>query len=290
MRISMMDTGWQRVLLILAVLMFPGVGRTEVRTDIEYAQAGGEVLTLDASVPEGDGPFPTVIIVHGGGWRGGDKQFVGVKPLFDPLSKAGFAWFSINYRLAPKHHFPAPVEDVESAIRWVKEHAAEYKVDKQRIALTGESAGAHLVAMAAVRAKPDTQVAAVVPFYGPFDLEELARSKSTERAAQAVLSLVGATQLNDEAYRRLREASPINFVRRELPPFLLIHGTADKVVPYEQSVELCDKIKSVGGTCELFPVEGADHGIGGWEKQPAFQAYKLKMVEWLKTTLDVPGK
>jgi len=220
---------------------------------------------------------------------GGDKQFAGVKPLFEPLSKAGFAWFSINYRLAPKHHFPAPVEDVESAIRWVKAHARQYRVDPQRIALTGESAGAHLVAMVAVQAKPDTQVAAVVPFYGPFDLEGLARSKSNERAAQAVLGLVGATQLNEEAYQLLRKASPMNYVHQGMPPFLLIHGTADTIVPHEQSVKLCEKIKSVGGACELLSVEGADHGIGGWEKHPQFQAYKSRLVEWLKATLDRQG-
>jgi acetyl esterase len=270
-----------------ALMLFPfsSIGWAEVRTDIEYARADGEVLTLDVSVPQGDGPFPTVIIVHGGGWQGGDKQFAGVKPLFEPLSKAGFAWFSINYRLTPKHHFPAPVEDVESAICWVKAHSRQYKVDPRRIALTGESAGAHLVAMAAVRAKPETQVAAVVPFYGPFDLEKMARTASNGRAPQHLLTLVGASDLSDEAYQLLRKASPMNYVRPGLPPFLLIHGTADKLVPYEQSVELCKKIKSVGGTCELLPVEGADHGIGGWEKHPEFQAYKAKLVEWLQATL-----
>jgi acetyl esterase len=279
---------WQGFVLTLVLLLFAGLARAESRTDIEYAQAGGESLKLDAFVPEGDGPFPTVIIVHGGGWRGGDKQFAGVKPLFEPLSKAGFAWFSIDYRLAPKHHFPAPVEDVETAIRWVKAHARQYKVDPQRIALAGESAGAHLIAMATVQAKPDTQVAAVIPFYGPFDLEQLARAKSNERAAQAVLGLVGASELNEEAFQRLRKASPIHYVRREAPPFLLIHGTADRLVPYEQSVKLCEKLKSVGAVCELFPVEDADHGIGGWEKQPAFQAYKSKLVEWLVATLPPP--
>lgn len=290
MRISIADTGWRGVILALAIFLLPSIGRAEVRNDVEYGRAGGEVLTLDASVPEGEGPFPAVVIVHGGGWRGGDKQFAGVKPLFEPVSEAGFAWFSINYRLAPKYHYPAPVEDVENAIRWVKEHAAEYKVDTRRIALTGESAGAHLVAMVAVRAKPGTQVSAVVPFYGPFDLEELARARTQEHASRTVLGLVGASQADDEAYRLLREASPINFVREGLPPFLLIHGTADKTVPFEQSVKLRDKIKSVGGVCELFPVEGAEHGIGGWERRPELQTYKQKMIEWLKATLDSPRK
>jgi pectinesterase len=123
-----------------------------VKTDIEYAQAGGESLKLDAFVPAGKGPFPAVIFVHGGGWSGGDKTG-GNDPLFVPLAQKGFAWFTINYRLAPKHHHPAPVEDVEAAIRWVKAHAAEFKVDPQRLALVGESAGGQLVALAAVARK-----------------------------------------------------------------------------------------------------------------------------------------
>jgi acetyl esterase len=290
MKTSLCDIRVLGFLLALVLFLFPSIGWAELRTDIEYARAGGETLLLDAFTPEGEGPFPTVIIVHGGGWHAGDKQFPGVTPLFAPLSKAGFAWFSINYRLVPKHHFPAPVEDVETAIRWVKAHAGQYKVDPRRIAITGESAGAHLVAMVAVQAKPDTQVAAVVPFYGPFDLEGLARTRPNEQAPTAVMNLVGASELNDDAYQRLHQASPIYFVHPGMPPFLLIHGTADKLVPYEQSVKLCEKIKAAGGACELLPVEGADHGIGGWEKHPEFQAYKPKLVEWLKATLGAPGK
>src|SRR5690554_2934000 len=116
----------------------------DLRTDIEFARPGNESLTLDASVPDGAGPFPAVVIVHGGGFVRGTKTSY-VTPLFPVFNEAGFAWFSINYRLAPKHPFPAAIEDVEAAIRWVKKHAAEYKVDTRRIALLGESAGGHLV-------------------------------------------------------------------------------------------------------------------------------------------------
>src|SRR5882672_7289937 len=143
-------------------------------TDIEYGTAAGESLKLDAYVPEGAGPFPAVILVHGGGWTGGDKSGGPKKgymaPMHESLQRAGFAWFSINYRLAPKHPYPACIEDVESAIRWVKAHAAEYQLDPRRIALSGESAGGHLVALAAVRADESTRLAAIVPFYGRFDL------------------------------------------------------------------------------------------------------------------------
>ena len=100
----------------------------------------------------------------------GDKQTY-ITPLFEPLSKAGFVWFTIDYRLAPQHRWPACAGDVDAAIRWVKTHAKDYKVDSRRIALIGESAGGHLVSYAGVRATEVTRLAAVVPIYAPHDLE-----------------------------------------------------------------------------------------------------------------------
>ena len=137
-----------KILSALLLTILPLVARGELRTDIEFAKAGDVSLTLDAFVPEGAGPFPTCILVHGGGFTKGDKTSF-IKPLFEPLSKAGFAWFTINYRLAPAHRWPACLDDVETAIRWVRTHAKEYKVDPARIALIGESAGGHLVALLA---------------------------------------------------------------------------------------------------------------------------------------------
>src|SRR5262249_38414455 len=105
-----------------------------LRENIEFARAGGESLTLDAYVPDGAGPFPPCILVPGGGFMRGDKQTF-ITPIFAPLAKAGFTWFTINYRLAPKHRWPACADDVATAIRWVRAHAAEYKVDPRRIAI-----------------------------------------------------------------------------------------------------------------------------------------------------------
>ncbi|OLE14469.1 MAG: hypothetical protein AUG89_01810 [Acidobacteria bacterium 13_1_20CM_4_56_7] len=92
--------------------------------DVEYGQVDGVHLTLDAHVPDGDGPFPAAILVHGGGWVAGDKQQY-ITYIFQPLSDAGFAWFSINYRLAPQFKFPTDGDDVESAIRFVRANAAK---------------------------------------------------------------------------------------------------------------------------------------------------------------------
>lgn len=254
----------------------------ELRSDIEFAKPGGVSLTLDAYVPEGKGPFPTVIIVHGGGWVNGTKTSY-VPPLFEPLTKGGFTWFTINYRLAPMHRFPAQTDDVFEAIRWVKKHAKEYKVDPKRIALVGESAGGHMVAYAGARGKGDTKVAAVIPFYGVHDFS--ARAKKMGAIGEPVQKLLDIDAPGPAAEEKMRAASPITYVHKGMPPFLMIHGTEDRAVPYDQSPLMCAKMKEAGVPCEVFTVEGAPHGIGPWEKNPAFQRYKEKMIEWLRQTL-----
>lgn len=256
----------------------------EERNDIEFARPGGVSLTLDASIPAGKGPFASVIVVHGGGWENGSKRSY-EKPLLPVLTEAGFAWFTINYRLAPQHRFPAAVEDVEAAIRWVKQHAKEYKVDPKRIALMGESAGGHLVAMAGVRPTKETRVAAVVDFYGPHDLVK--RETGRGEIGRNLRQFLGVDKLDEAGLARLREASPVTYVRKGLPPFLFIHGTKDAAVPYDQSPLMCDKLKAAGNQCEVFTVEGAPHGIGAWEKNPDWQAYKGKMIAWLRAALKL---
>jgi pectinesterase len=260
------------------------VAKSGIRTNVEYGRAGDENLRLDACVPDGSGPFAAVVLVHGGGWSSGDKTS-GVDPLFAPLSRAGVAWFSINYRLAPKHRYPAAVEDVEAAIRWVKAHAAEFKIDPARLALVGESAGGHLVAMAVVRAREDTRVAAAVPFYAPVDL-----TSDTERRGGLSLSLralFGRTyEVDEQAAQLLREASPINYVHAGLPPFLLVHGTADMSVPYSQSVQLQAKLKAAGVSCDLITIDDGVHGMRQWEATD--RSYKDKVINWIVQKLSIP--
>lgn len=253
---------------------FPGL-----KQDIEFAKARDVSLTLDAFVPEGDGPFPTCILVHGGGFTKGDKHSF-IKPLFEPLSKAGFTWFTINYRLAPEHPWPACANDVDSAIKWVKAHAAEYKVDPQRIAIIGESAGGHLVSWAGVTGNADTRVAAVVPFYPPQDLVVQVQRR---KALGGLGALIGADKLDGAALARLADISPINHIKRGLPPFLQIHGDADMTVPHSQSEEFEKKMKAAGNSCETITIAGGGHGMGGWQKLGS--DYQAQMIAWLQKTL-----
>jgi len=264
---------------LASLLLSTVAARAEQRKDIEYSNVAGVSLKLDANIPDGPGPFPTVIIVHGGGFTGGNKQMY-VTPMFEPLTRAGFTWFSIDYRLAPQYPFPAAIEDVDHAIEWVKAHASEYKVDTNRIALLGESAGAHIVSYVGTQRDPRWRVAAVVSFYGPHNLigeyEMRQRQKKEPTALEAFL---GIKTFDAQAFKRLKKASPINHVRKGMPPYLLIHGTDDQVVEYQQSVNMCARMKQAGDSCELYSVEGAGHGMGSWEKTPV---YKQKVLDWLR--------
>ncbi len=274
---------WAFPLFLLFMIWQSTLRGAELRRDVEYARVDSVSLRLDASVPEGSGPFPAAIIVHGGGWVAGDRR-TNVQPLFQPLSEAGFAWFSIDYRLLTDvSQFGLAISDVQSAIRYVKAHAAEYRIDPDRIALVGESAGGQLAAIATLRGGSDTAVKAVVAIYTPTDLVSLLKN-STYVSASIRNSVLG-TPWEGLVMGMVAQLSPINNVRRDMPPFLLIHGTADHLVPFEQSRLMCDRMKAVGAACELYPVQGGGHGIRWWESANHASGYKREMVRWLRQQL-----
>jgi alpha-L-fucosidase 2 len=226
----------------------------EVLKDIEYGQAGGQSLLLDIGMPAGEQRRPGIILVHGGGWSGGDKQDMSF--LFKPLNDAGFVCFSINYRLAPEYRWPACLDDVLTSIRWVKEHGPEYNADPQRLAILGYSAGGHLACMAAVEAGESEGVAAVVGIAAPTDHEaDSQRRGGLSPSLQKLLDR--STEIDEESRQILRQISPITYIKPKLPPFFLIHGTEDTSVPYAQSVSLQAKLRDNQVTCELFTLQGA---------------------------------
>jgi alpha-L-fucosidase 2 len=254
--------------------------RFEIRRNIEYARVSGTSLRLDACIPQDAISAPAAIIVHGGGWVRGNRQ-IDVAPLFKPLRDAGFAWFSIDYRLATDvTQFGAAIDDVAQALRFVDAHAAEFHVDPARIALIGESAGGQLAAMAALRGSAP-MVKAVVALYAPTDLVTLV--KNSDYIPARIRQSVQGTPWEALLMAGLAQLSPINNVRRDMPAFLFIHGTDDPLVPFAQSRDMCARMRSAGASCEVFPVEGAGHGIRWWESYPEYSiAYKRKMIEWLR--------
>jgi acetyl esterase len=206
-----------------------------------------------------------------------------IKPLVAPLSEAKFTWFTINYRLAPRHRWPACLDDVESAIRWVRAHAKEYKVDVNRIALIGESAGGHLVSMAGARAKGDTELAAVVPIYAPHDLVLQVEKRGS--VGPGITALLGIAEERSEGnLKALREASATTYLHPGMPPYLQLHGDKDDKVDHVQSVVFQEKMRALGNTCDLITIPGGVHGMGGWDK--LVPDYAQQMIAWLRKTME----
>ncbi len=252
--------------------------------DLEYAQSAGGNLRFDAYIPASSAVTPAVIIVHGGGWVRGDRR-TNVEPLFQPLADAGFAWFSISYTLASSPmDFGSAVADVEAAVRFIRSRAADYHIDPDRIALIGESAGGQLAAMAALGSTTGANVKAVVAIYTPTDLVSLART--SPMIPDGIRKQLNGTVWANLLLARLGQLSPIQAIRPGMPPFLLIHGDADPLVPIDQSRAMCERMKAAGAACQLFTVPGGGHGIRAWESSPArSEPYKREMVDWLRQHL-----
>jgi alpha-L-fucosidase 2 len=263
----------------------------EIRRDIEFSRPAGIALHLDAYLQHSQTPSAAVIFVHGGGFVGGDKRDY-PRDLLDPLTEKGFSIISVNYRLAPKHPFPAATDDVEAAIAYVKEHAPVLRVDPRRLALLGPSAGGLIVSYVGARHRPENRVAAVVSMFGEHDLVLRASEnpccmdgRVMPRPPGGCLSgglaaLLGFSEIKTpEQEQRLREASAVSYVQRDMPPYLLIHGTRDYGVPFEQSVTMRERMREVGADCTLIGIVGGGHG--NWQNLPQWATERQHMVRWL---------
>ena len=244
--------------------------------DIAYSRPGGRPLLMDAFIPSGPGPFPAVIMVHGGGWETGDKV-TSLSPLFEPLARAQFAWFSIDYRLSPYVHISDELDDVRASVRYVRAHAGWFHVDPDRIAILGESSAGHLVAEVASEPCEGCGVQAVVSFYGVYDLPRLASVPAWKRWVPH--------WFENPTPEALRAASPIAHVSPQLPPILLIQGTEDPLYP--GTMDYAARLQEASARYKLILVQGAPHGIEDWEGHADWLFYKRQMVEWLRTMLSV---
>ena len=243
--------------------------------DIPYSRPGGRDLLMDAFIPEGKGPFPAVIIMHGGGWEAGDKVTY-VSPVFQPLAHAGFAWFSIDYRLTPYVRVPDQLEDLRAAIRFVRQHAAWFHIDPERLAILGESASGHLVAQVASEPCDGCNVQAVVSFYGVYDFIPWTEQPGSKESLNRLFGH-WTPQL-------LREYSPIDHVSRAMPPILLIQGTGDEL--YKGTLSYVERLKQAHARYDLVLLQGAPHGMENWVGHPEWAFYKQKLVEWLRAKLQ----
>ncbi len=247
--------------------------------DLEYSNPDNQHLMVDLARPsKGDGPFPAVLLIHGGGFRAGNRH--GYDGLCMRLAQNGYVAATVEYRLAPKYQFPAAVYDCKAAVRWLRANAAKFHIDPARVGVAGGSAGGHLALFLGVTGdvkkfdgdggNPDqsSKVACVVSFYGPSDFT---KSYGHSKDAAEVLPLFLGGDLEKE-HRRHIEASPLYWVTPDAPPTLCIHGTKDDYVAYEQAGWIVDKLKAADVEAELLTIEGAGHGFRGQDEEKAEQA------------------
>jgi acetyl esterase len=242
--------------------------------NITYSRPGGGDLRMDAFIPEGAGPFPAVVIAHGGGWEAGDKVTY-VSPVFGPLARAGFAWFSIDYRLTPYVRNAEQLEDLRVAIRYVRSHAGRFHVDPNRIAILGESASGQMVAQVASETCTGCEVQAVVSFYGVYDFTQWEGDAGNRPMLDRIFG-----HWDEEILKRY---SPLFQVRRDQPPLLLVQGTKDEL--YAGTLAYANELKKAGARYEMILVEGAPHGMENWAGHPEWEFYKQRLVDWLNATL-----
>ncbi|MEO7652936.1 MAG: alpha/beta hydrolase, partial [Bryobacteraceae bacterium] len=253
--------------LVTCAVLFISAARAQditVTRDIVYASNGGVPLHLDLYKPSGKKMVTGIVVVRGGGWRQGDKE--GFSKIATSLAKQGFAAACIEYRVLPEWKFPTQVHDVKAAVRWMRAQGAQYRVRREPIGAIGGSAGGHLVAMLGTsfraadlegdggNANVSSRVQAVVAMAPVVDFTSLGKAQPDRN-----VEFIGGTYQNNEAVA-LR-ASPVTYLSRDSAPMLLMHSTADKLVPYAQSLEMMERGKAVGVKTELVTIEDAPHGF-----------------------------
>ena len=262
--------------------------RIRLETDIVYRTVDDKTLKLDLAMPkEGKGPFPAVVCVHGGAWRMGNKK--DVRDWIEYLADQGYVAIAVGYRLIPDAKWPAQVEDVQTAVRFLRTNADKYHVNPKKIGSLGYSAGGHLVSFLgmidreegiACKDFPDcsSKVQCVVNYFGPTDLCYYGMDES---AQNAIFEPMFGARFKDKP-ELFKKASPINYITKETAPFLILHGDEDRLVPIDQSRKLNEKLKAVGVTVQFLEFKGQDHGWTGEHSRKSTQATMDFLAENLK--------
>lgn len=245
---------------------------------IEFSRANEQSLQLNLARPKsGNGPFPAIVCIHGGGFRAGTRE--GYDALCLRLAQQGYVAATITYRLAPTNPFPAAIHDSKAAVRWLRANAARYRIDPARIGATGGSAGGHLALFLGVtegvkrfegtgNLDQSSAVTCVVSFSGPSDFTQ-SYGKSVD--AHIVLPMFFGGNLEQKRADHIA-GSPLYWITPNAAPTLCIHGTADDYVAFEQATWMVDRLKAASVEAELFKLEGAGHGFKGPDVAKAEQA------------------
>lgn len=250
----------------------------EVVPNVTYLTVDGRALRMNIARPKTppDEPMPVVVFIHGGAWRAGDAD-----PSRNyPLAQRGYFTASIEYRLSQEALFPAQIHDCKAAIRWIRKYAKELNIDPDRIGVWGSSAGGHLVALLGTsigvqalegpgNAGYSSAVQCVVDMFGPSDLPAMVGKPSNidrTRPDCPEAQLIGG--LISDNLDKAKAASPVTYVDGNEPPFLILHGTEDPTVPFNQSEILDEALRKVGADVTFVPVKGAGHGFFGPTIEP----------------------
>lgn len=284
------------------------LGKVKVTPDIAYSTLPSyRPMLLDLYRPAGKGAHPLVIYVHGGSWTTGSKRttghFTDFPGVLTSLARHGFVVASVDYRLSGEAPFPAALQDVKAAIRFLRAHAGSYGIDPNRVAIWGASAGAHLGAMAAFtgeemefdppgmeNAEQPESVQAFVGWYGPYELSSMfqqATAPGSPIDASGPMRFFGCTPEGCPP-GVFAKSSPISYVDAGDPPTLLIHGTSDTTVPADQSRQLAKRLKAAGVNAELTLINGVSHDWTGENEQATAAASRQalnKTFDWLEKTL-----
>src|SRR5580692_6185757 len=282
------------LLLMWVVSGFAAEVRTPTQDGIVYGVADGQSLTMDYYAPKGAGPHPIAIILHGGGYQRGNSKSGSEGDCADFLAPAGYAVFSINYRLAPKYPYPYMVYDVQRAIRFIRHNASRWDGQPNRIALVGGSAGGFLSNMVGLLNAPgdgsaadpvdreSAQVQAVVTLFAQSSFATVPLNADVHALLDPLIKAKGEVAA-------LKEASPITYVSKGDPPFLQILGDKDEYIPFSEATNLDAALGKVGVRSEIIRIPGGMHGTGGWHKLPGVPNWEVQMVEWLNKTLGHRG-
>ena len=254
-----------------------------------YGRPDGQELRLDLAMPRaGRGPFPTVVFLHGRGWRAGSRH--DMSHFITGMARMGYVGVTVEYRLVPAFRFPAQVEDSKAAVRWLRANARTYRIDPAHIGVVGFSAGAHLACMLGVAGSTDglegdggnpeqsSRVQAVVSFFGPTDFTTGGFPADLEK--EVIVPFLGGTFADrPDVYRK---ASPISYVTRDAPPFLFFHGTEDRLIPLDQSKRMANKLNQSGVAARLVILPGEGHGFTDAKNQDAMRQMLDFLGEHLK--------
>ena len=280
--------------LVLTVCAFAAEVRTPTQEGIVYGVADGQPLTMDYYAPKGAGPHPIAIIIHGGGYQRGNSKSGSEAYCADFLAPAGYAVFSVNYRLAPKYPYPYMVYDVQRAVRFIRHNASRWDGQANRIALVGGSAGGFLSNMVGLLNSPgdasaadpvdreSAQVQAVVTLFAQSSFATVPLNADVHALLDPLIQEKGEAEA-------LRVASPISYVSQSDPPFLQILGDKDEYIPFSEATNLDAALRKVRVRSEIIRIPGGMHGTGEWHKLPGVPNWEVQMTEWLNRTLGHQG-